>query len=655
MKAPRSKQQTGYALLLMVLALMGIGGVVVVGFTQGAKQEVDQQRFLHNQRVLEEAKHALLMYAYRYPETAWAFNGTVRGPGRMPCPDADNNGTPDPLTNCISAGDAVVGRFPWAANGMNFHDIRDASGQRLWYAVSQNYNNFDALDVINSDTYGTITVHDQTGALLYDGSAAGIAAVIIAPGPTIDRNGVAQDRSVGNGDNPFDTIADTDPGIIDPINYLDISGARDNADFTNNSAVDGFILGPVDDLAADELIVNDQMILITVEEVIAFAEKAVLSAYRDAIDTYQQNIWGLTVADYRYPWLDAYDSVDGLTTFDADITSAAPTPVIGRVPSIFTSYFATNNNDSQIIRSEMNMLLDVNGHPVDARAVASLVPDIFFKQNGNLVSSFNNGASFTGFVWDGHLTNLPTLPNDGIWEACPYVTGTEEDCNQDVAGNFIGGIASDVWLRVRQVTFTFNGAIPFEFQFVDKTANALTYTPPEAANHATVSAEYLVFSAGYFSSIIWIQDNDFESSFSEEPVGNNGSLSLVAGDTITVGLRYYPELPRWAWRNGWHDMVQAAYSSALQPDGDGTCNAGVDDCLTLQGVPGVTNDKIGLLVLSGNEGDGDPLNTALTDLGGGPLYFADDLGLIFEGENNTPDLVFDQRSPNTNDVVLLLE
>lgn len=176
----------------MVLMLMGIGGVVAVGFTQGAKQELDNQRLLHNKRVLEEAKQALLMYAYRYPETALAFNGSDRGPGRLPCPDNDNNGTPDTFNNCIDTGVAVVGRFPWAANGMDFYDIRDASGQRLWYAVSQNFNNFDAFDIINSDsaTFGTITVHDQTGELLYDGSAAGIAAVIIAPGPATARNGV---------------------------------------------------------------------------------------------------------------------------------------------------------------------------------------------------------------------------------------------------------------------------------------------------------------------------------------------------------------------------------------------------------------------------------------------------------------------------------
>jgi len=642
----------------MLLALMGIGGVVAVGYTQGAKKDAEHVRYLHNKRVLEEAKQALLMYAYRYPEIA-APN--VRGPGRLPCPDTDNDGIPEPLiTNCIDAGVAMVGRFPWAANGMDFYDIRDASGQRLWYAVSQNFNfNVAAPDVINSDAFSTITIHDQTGALVYDGSVTGVVAVIIAPGPSIDRNGVAQDRVVGNGDDPFDLVADTDPAIVDPTNYLDVSGVRDNADFINNNNVDGFILGPVDDLAAEELIVNDQIILITTEELIEFVEKAVLTAYRTSIDDYQQNIWGLVAANYRYPWLDAYNNADPLTEFDADITAAAPAPVIGRLPSIFANYFVTNDNDSQPMISEMEFLVDVDGHPVEARAAASVAPDVFFRANGNLSSSFNSGASFTGYVWDGHLSNVPTLPNDGVWEACPYVLGNEDDCNQDVGGNFIGmgGIIpgeSDVWLQVRQVTFTFNGASPFEFPLASMTATPLAYTPPDVANHAYVTAEY-DGGAGIISSVIWSQDNEFQASFSEEPVGNNGVLTFDGADTITVGVRYYPELPRWAWRNGWHDMVQVAYSSAHQPGGDGTCSVGVDDCLTLQGIPGVNNDKIALVVLSGNENDFDPLNTALTDLGGGPLFYSDDLGLIFEGANSIPDLVFDLRPANANDVILLLE
>jgi len=68
---------------------MGIGGVVIAGFTQDAKQKVDHEKYLHNKRVLAEAKQALLQFAYNYPTT------NQRCPGRLPCADTDNDGTPD--------------------------------------------------------------------------------------------------------------------------------------------------------------------------------------------------------------------------------------------------------------------------------------------------------------------------------------------------------------------------------------------------------------------------------------------------------------------------------------------------------------------------------------------------------------------------------
>ena len=105
--------QTGYALILMVVALMGIGGGVIARFTTGVMQETKHQRYLHNQRVLQEAKQALLQYAYNYPVTAG------NGPGRLPCPDTNNNGIPNATAFC-GGENGIVGRFPWAEPEMNF-------------------------------------------------------------------------------------------------------------------------------------------------------------------------------------------------------------------------------------------------------------------------------------------------------------------------------------------------------------------------------------------------------------------------------------------------------------------------------------------------------------------------------------------------------
>ena len=118
--------------MLFVVILMGVSGVMFGGFLKDAKQSSVEQRFLHNQRVLKAAKQALLSYAYNYPVTV-----AGRGPGRLPCPDTDNSTTANSTGNCLN-----IGRFPFNAAGMNFYDARDASGERLWYAVSSAFAYF---------------------------------------------------------------------------------------------------------------------------------------------------------------------------------------------------------------------------------------------------------------------------------------------------------------------------------------------------------------------------------------------------------------------------------------------------------------------------------------------------------------------------------
>ena len=162
MKSLNLKYQNGIALLIFVVMLMGIGGFVLAGYSQGILKEVENKKFEHNDRVLKEAKQALLQFAYNYPVT------DGNGPGRLPCADTDNDGIPNPgFGSCIS-----LGRLPWRQQNLNLYDIRDADGQRLWYAVSNNFATNVPFpgNIINSDAFGTITLRDQSGNVIYDGS-----------------------------------------------------------------------------------------------------------------------------------------------------------------------------------------------------------------------------------------------------------------------------------------------------------------------------------------------------------------------------------------------------------------------------------------------------------------------------------------------------
>ena len=622
-------------LLMFVLLLMGIGGAVTAGFTQGVKKAADHERFLHNERVLKEAKQALLMYAYRYPETALAFNGTIRGPGRLPCPDTDapgGAGTPNPVANCIAAGNAVVGRFPWNANGMNFYDIRDASNERLWYAVSQNFANPD-LDVINSDTLGTITIHDQTGSVIYDGSVAGVAAVIIAPGPAIDRGGVAQLRL-------------TAPQQLNPANYLDLFGALDNSDFTNLNAVDGFVLGPVDDLATGTLVVNDQVILVTAEEVVAMAEQATLQAYQKAINDYNANI-GVDA----YPWLDDYITTN-LAVFDADVGTRR-----GRVPSIFANYFDNDpsGQPSQAITSDLKLRtnLAINGFQVP-----SLFPDVISANasivfnnvlNGDLtITPAVNGAGAVRYYWDEEIGP------DGWQECLPVVTGTEQDCHQAAAAPGIPNSAivpNEVATQVVRVTYTntLAAGVPFTRPHTDNAGTGPTYQDPTAGDHAYIFFEYAEATIDAIN-VTYFFDNYFLNSLD----------NILSGDVnYLLGVRYYPELPGWALApaltpslsgNNWHDSIQLAYAAGFQPGAAAACVP--PNCLTVNNAGGIANDKIAVLTIASEHNliDDDDNAIPIPAAAG----YTDELDDIFDTENDDVDDTFNAWALTNNDKVLVI-
>jgi len=623
MKTHHLRNQSGYVLLFMLLALMGIGGVVVAGFTQDVKQQADHEKFLHNKRVLAEAKQALLQFAYNYPVT------NQLGPGRLPCADTDNDGTPNTaIGTCVQ-----LGRLPWNQPDLNLYDIRDADGQRLWYAVSDSFATNVGANSINSDKLGSITIRDQVGNIIYDASAGeGVAAVIIAPGAVTSRNGVLQDRTVGNGDNPFDTAVDTDPGIINAINYLDIFfGITDNAEFFHNTA-NGFILGRVDDLTSASIIVNDQFEVITTTEVIEVAQRATLQAYQDAINIYRTNI-GTDV----YPWLDDY-STTNLSVYDADVNTR-----LGRLPSIFSRYFAPSPQASQPITSDLEMTgvrpLVVNGFPVPIfdPGVISANASITFNTNGDLIiTPAVNGTSIVRYYWDEQA-----VPNG--WQEClPVVTGTEQDCNQATGNPGVPDstiVPNELATHVVRVTYANNmvAATPFTRAFLGNAGLDPVYQAPTATDHARIYFEY---SEPFVDEIgvDFKYDNNYFASFDDVVLGNVN---------YQLGVIYYPELPSWAiaTQDDWHDSVQFAFSAGYQPGAVLACGGVNPPCLTVNNIGGITTDKIAVLTLAADH------NLAPDDLLPG---YTDDLADIFEGENNNADDIFDIRVAGGNDDILVV-
>ena len=633
MKKIDNNAQSGYMLVLFLLVLMTIGGVVIAGYTQEARQDSEQSRYEHNQRLLEEAKQALLMYAYNYP-----IDNPGRGPGRLPCPDTDVviDAIPNPVPDCIDGGVAVVGRLPNLDPDLNLYSNlttrrTDASGEDLWYAVSPAFANLKAgLDVINSNSAGTITLFDQSGNIVFDGAAGnGIAAVIIAPGPITRRD------EDDNGSYEFTQLRGTPGQRNDPRNYLDTApGGFDNRQFNNggNNNIDGFILGPIFDPNVSDWMLNDQMIVITADEVIAMARQSVLDTYQDAINSYLNNTGGI------YPWLDDFATIatvpDLLTNFDADFNIFK-----GRVPAVFSSYFTGDAVDAYASGTKIRLELPVSA-PAPGGVIIHTPPpaltDVSFDASGDLVTSLNSPFTVTRYFWDGHPTQADTLPMDGVWEMCPVVTNDEEDCNQDDFGGYIGGSASDVWLQIYKVTITLNsGAGTLEFPDTELiSAGPHAYIPATGTEQAYVFGNYRD-SVSTNITISWEFDSDFWSNFDNLAFGN---LNEAA-----VGVVYYPELPAWALSDQWHHSVQMAIAEDYKPDGN-NADCTVNGCLTVANLGGVNNDKISLLVIA------DQIDNLADN---GAAGFLDDLTAQFEAENDTTNLIYDRRAGN--DAVLVLQ
>ena len=110
-------------------------------------------------------------------------------PGSLPCPDTDDDGIAEMLSgpNCPSN----VGRLPWRT--LELPDLRDGSGERLWYALSPSLRDDDSAQPINS-------VSVTAGLLSVAGTAPAteVAAVIIAPGSAL----AGQLRNPANANSP---------------------------------------------------------------------------------------------------------------------------------------------------------------------------------------------------------------------------------------------------------------------------------------------------------------------------------------------------------------------------------------------------------------------------------------------------------------------
>jgi hypothetical protein len=173
-------------------------------------------------------------------------------PGSLPCPDlktqiAGTNVPDDGIadlfagTNCPS----YVGRLPWRTLGLP--DLRDADGERLWYALSSNFRDFASVVTINDSTVGTLSVAG-------DAPAANIAAIVFAAGALL----AGQSRGGGADRNNV-------------VNFLDGANASGGPAFVSQNANGAF---------------NDRLAVITVADLMTVVEKRVAFEITTVLNKY---------------------------------------------------------------------------------------------------------------------------------------------------------------------------------------------------------------------------------------------------------------------------------------------------------------------------------------------------------------------------------
>ena len=175
----KSGTQRGYA-MIGIIAAVGIAATTVL-VTSLSSTAIQNEQTRKTNASLALAKQGLIGRA--------AVGGPGGDhPGSLPCPDTNNDGNAE--GTCANVGQQI-GRLPWKTLGLP--DLRDADGERLWYAVSPNFRDI-VSNIINSNTSGQLNVTGTIGA-------ENVAAIVFAPGAQINaerRDGVERQNTVTN-------------------------------------------------------------------------------------------------------------------------------------------------------------------------------------------------------------------------------------------------------------------------------------------------------------------------------------------------------------------------------------------------------------------------------------------------------------------------
>ena len=305
---------------MILIFILTIAAMAYVG-TSLSGSDIQTAKRIKTATALTQAKAALI---------GWSVSHYSM-PGALPCPDSNNSGSA--ASGC--SANTALGRLPWKTLGIG--DLRDDSGECLWYALSPVFRNTISVNsrggsqpALNSTTSGSITILNKDGTAL----ASPVIAVIVAPGAPL----AGQNRDSGG-------AVSICGGTSTAADYLDSANGVNNATGNHVSGSNNYTFAMADNSSS----FNDSLIYITAEDLYQPLRKRIAAE----IDGTSQPTYGLVwyynqAANHSYPW-----AADATGTQQPGVVSGyVPNGDMNFTVSSLSSWL-TNNGWFSLIRYQL--------------------------------------------------------------------------------------------------------------------------------------------------------------------------------------------------------------------------------------------------------------------------------------------------------------
>ena len=597
-------RQRGAILLVALTVTLLTGTSLLLARVDGIRAQRAREAE-SSARALAEAKRALI---------GWSVGGGLDGggeehvPGVLPFPDRNSDargydGRSDCVTSLLSDRH-LIGRLPWAGEAAPCPgrtlgiEVRDGSGEPLWYAVSRNLVNHRGggtpdppinpglLDA--EPAWPWIRLVDADGGVVMasDGEPLEIAAVIIAPGPPLP--GQSRDGAAPGPEHYLDAV--TVNGVT--FDNADSNGCRDRVvgasapSHCPGLTGEEFILYPDSrDTVDDTDSFNDRIAYITVDELLRVAEARALGAMAVVLERYRSR-------HGAYPWVAPHV---------ADPAADPATTVLHHAS------------------------VDGAGGTRHGMLPLHAAPGQLYDTNYTLRWTIDSGALIT--VTDATTLGSTPPPADAelyaLASGMPQTTGEPAEC----AWNGDDGVrcAGEPYRFAPGTRFTRNGMMLREREVV------VEHSVPQwaLAGGSVVVAAHPTASSPRTRTVT--VTTNLPASFRVSVRGRNYDivcLDSACTDTVTTGMSVERTLtadtgtratftfanleydlsaardgvPRWFVDNGWHrylHVVVAGDETGAGSTSPGTCITAGSGCLTLNASGVARSDVPAFLIGSG--------------------------------------------------------